>query len=507
MKRYVEIARILNAKDVIDYIERNESDLDFERNVRDRLREAIYRRFDERVLKVIESLSVIQLPIEIEVAKRFYDLDLIGELLDLGLVKRIGGSLFIDETFRDLIMRDDVDYHRKAIEYYECLEEDLDVCTEKSYHHLMAGDYEKSFELFIETANRIYGRHRCVERLIFVGEKLIGKVEEVDRLFGTLGNLYMVLRRYEEAEGYYKRVLRMYEESGDERLPGVMLNLAKLYYVKGNYGKAEDFLKDCLRISNDDEITENALLILSSLYLDLNKFEKAEGCLMDVLRIEHSKAKLEPERMGRVASILNNLGFVYSKGGNFEKAERFYKEALRIYNEINDVEGVITALNNLCSIYIANERFGEAKEILNTLKGLSEFPPDLKAKYHFLRAKILEREGNLDMAIEDYVKSGALGFLVFRNFGINAVNYMHAFDKAEEIAKRIGREELAGDIFIIKCAIGKIYFGIRRGIGEVRCGSRGKIILKALRGEDVKFDVVDELDSVVFVITRDLNVR
>ena len=518
MRDYARLARILNAEDVADYIEEAEKkvknavekgedfeiDPDFEKKVRDRLKEIISEKFDNRSLEVLKSLSVIDIPIDIEIAKKIYDLDSLKAFYDLGLIENRNGYLIIDPTLKDLIREDKEEYHRKAIKYYENLDETIETKTEKAYHYLMIKDYAKAFEHFISTANEIYGRHRCVEKLIFIGEKLVGKVKEMDRLLGTLGNLYMVLKKYREAEHYYKRVLEMYKKSGDERILGVMLNLANLYYVRGEYKKAEESLKECLSLSLDknEEITENALLILSSLYLDLNEFEKAESCLIDVLRIEHARAKKEPERLRSVASIVNNLGFVYSRSKNFEKAEKFYKEALRIYNELNDVKGVVTALNNLCSVYITTENFEKAKEILRMLENISDIPPDLKAKYHFLKAKVLERERCED-ALLHYAKAGALGFLVFRNFGMNAINYMHAFDKAEEVARKLGKEEFAGDMFVIKSVIGKVYFGVRKEIGEVECGERGKVLLRALKGEDVDVKVNDEIDSAVFVILRD----
>ena len=515
---YEKLAEVLGANDVLDYLreteervkkaidrgERIEMDLDFEKRIRERLLEVLKDKFGEG-LKVLKELAVIDLPIDLEVAKDVYDVEKIRDFIDLGLVEIRNNHIVIDSTLKDLVWENSESHHRKALEYYSHFEDNLDIMAEKAYHHVMILDYDKAFDLFMRCANEIYGRHRCIEKLIFVGEKLVGKVKEEDRILGTLGNLYMVIKKYREAEHYYNRVLKLYEEN-DRRYLGVLLNLANLHYIKGDYKKAEEELKDLIAkaYGRDEEITEKALLILSSLYMDLGDYEKAESCLMDVLRMEHSKAKRDRERMRAVASIVNNLGYVYSRAKDFEKAERFYKEALRIYNELNDINGVTTALNNLSSLYLSTQNVDKAKEMISMLERVKSMPPDLKAKYYFLKAKVLEKEGKVDDAMNYYMKAGALGFLVFRNFGTNAINYMHAFDKAEEIAKSLNLKEVAGDVFVLKSVIGKVYFGIKKQIGNVECGERGKALLKALRRENVDVEVRDEVDSAVYVMVRDL---
>lgn len=515
---YEKLARALNAVEVIDYIrkvekdvkealekgEEIEIDLDFEKKVRDKLLKALNEKFSQEGLNVLKELAVIDLPINLEIAKEIYDIDALRDFISSGLIEIRNGHIFIDETLKGLVHENVEDYHKKALEYYSRLDENLDVLAEKAYHYAMLNDYERAFDYFMKVANQIHGRHRCIDKLIFVGEKLVGKVKEEDRLLGTLGNLYMAIKKYEEAEQYYKRVLKYYDEK-DRRYLGALLNLANLHYVKGDYDKAEVELKDVLSraVERYEDITESALMILSSLYLDLGDFEKAESCLMDVLRIEYSRAKKDKERLKSVASILNNLGYVYSRAKNFDKAEKFYREALRIYNDLNDVEGFTTVLNNLSSLYISTQKVDQAKEMLKMIEKVENISPDLKAKYYFLKAKVLERERNLEDAMNYYLKAGALGFLVFRNFGMNAVNYMHSLDKAEEIAKRLNLKEVAGDIFVLKSAISKVYFGIRREIGEVHCGERGKALLKALKGEKVDVAVRDEVDSAIYVIVRD----
>jgi tetratricopeptide (TPR) repeat protein len=254
----------------------------------------------------------------------------------------------------------------------------------------------------------------------------------------------------------------------------------------------------------DEEVMGNVLTALSSLYMDLNRYEDAEKCLFDALRIEHGKSKTDKSRLLNVAGLINNLGYVYSKSGDLEKAERFYSEALKIYRSLKDVQNFTSVLNNLCSIYLNMENVEKALELLDMMKEhIKEISPDMKARFYFLSAKAFEKKGDLTSALEFYLKAGALGFLVFRNFGVNTINFMHSFDKAEEVCKTLGLKDLEGDVKIIKFCIMRKYYGVKANIKVDEYGERGRVLLKAMNGERENFEVRDEIDSVVFVLTND----
>jgi len=526
MKDYLEIAEILGLDEVKEIVKDAEKKLEelikkeevssedtkeimeLEPKLRKIVKDALKQKLSDEQLELLNSLAVLDLPILLEVAKDVYDSKTLKDLVEMGLLKQSNGYIFFPNKTLKEILEDNQkeEYHKLAVEYYERLEKNIDVLTELAYHHLKLGNYDKSFDLFISTANQIYGRHRCVEKLIAIGEKLIDKVDEKDRVIGTLGNLYFVLKKYREAEKYYKAVLEEYVKKEDSRVVGVLNNLANLYYVKGEYKKAEEMYKECLSLAmdkGDEDVMINVLTALSSLYMDLNEYEKAESCLLDALRIE-SKRKSDKPSVA-VASLLNNLGFVYSKAKDYEKAERFYKEALRIYNQLDDVKGVIAVLNNLSSIYLTTGNVDKALDVLDVIKKfLKDIPPDLKAKFYFLSAKALEKKNELKSALDYYLKAGALGFLVFRNFGINAINFMHSLDKAEELAKKLKLTDVEGDVKLMKSCILRKYYGVRTITKPEKCSERGKALLKALDGEKPSVNVRDEVDSLVFVLINDM---
>ena len=117
MRGYERLAEVLGAEDVLNYIRDVEKkvkeaiendkvieiDPDFERKVRDRLREIIEVKFNENSLNVLKSLAVLDLPIDAEVAREIYDLSALNDFIDLGLIEKKNGYLIVDEILKDLV--------------------------------------------------------------------------------------------------------------------------------------------------------------------------------------------------------------------------------------------------------------------------------------------------------------------------------------------------------------------------------------------------------------------
>ena len=68
-----------------------------------------------------------------------------------------------------------------------------------------------------------------------------------------------------------------------------------------------------------------------------------------------------------VATILNNLGTLERIESNYEQAEEIYKKALKIFKEIGDKNGMVKLLCNL-GIKSENDELISKDEILSKLK-------------------------------------------------------------------------------------------------------------------------------------------
>lgn len=82
-----------------------------------------------------------------------------------------------------------------------------------------------------------------------------------------------------------------------------------------------------------------------------------------------------------LATAYNNIGFVLAEKGNNSKALEIYHQCLRVYEAINDLDGIATSLNNIGSIYdnqddfknalIYYERYLKIREQLKEKKGIA----------------------------------------------------------------------------------------------------------------------------------------
>ncbi len=523
-KEIEEISK--EAKEMVENLDKKAEELlKVEPKLREKAKKLIESALSERAFELAKFLAVLNGDVVKEIARevyseRFDDYDgLINELISKGIVEESEFTMRMNDVAKDVLEEfEGEEHHRYAVRYYERVADSLENRAYLAYHCLKAGDLDRALDVFVKTANEIYGRHPSVEILIEVGEKLAGRIENSDekcRVLGTLGNLYLAIKKYDEAEAFYKAVLKYYAEKSKENpeyrkfVAGVLNNLGNLHFSKGETDKAEKAYTDCLKTlmeMGDEERMVPVLIALGDLFMTKEDFENAEKCFHDALRIELKKAKEDRSRLENVAMLVNNLGYIYSRKKDLEKAERFYREAIRLFGEISKdrpeaVGNLATALSNLSSLYMNAGKVEKAMEILEEIKGLwDRIPPDVRATFYMNLAKGLEKKGD-SKAAEFYLKAGALGFLVFRNYGINAVNFMHCFDKAIQL----GGEDLKGDAELIKAVILKKYYGVKSELPEIeRCGRRGEVLIKASKGERVEIEISDEVDMAVYILASEL---
>ena len=85
--------------------------------------------------------------------------------------------------------------------------------------------------------------------------------------------------------------------------------------------------------------------LLKETYLNLGKEQ------YDINTREPADAKIEEYIANNFALVLSNINTLNINLGKFNEAIKNNEEILNIYKKINDVYGIIIALNNLCSIY------------------------------------------------------------------------------------------------------------------------------------------------------------
>lgn len=121
-----------------------------------------------------------------------------------------------------------------------------------------------------------------------------------------------------------------------------------------------------------------------------------------------------------VSNILNNIGVVYWKLNNYDKALEIYTESLKIMKELENREGIVRSLNNIGLIYLTLKNYEKALEILlETLKITKEIGDtnniayclnNIGNNYWYL--------GNYDKSLEYYMESLKINEEINNKYGI-----------------------------------------------------------------------------------------
>jgi tetratricopeptide (TPR) repeat protein len=151
---------------------------------------------------------------------------------------------------------------------------------------------------------------------------------------------------------------------GDPRLAVISNNLAYVYAVLGEYGKAEKLYLRAAGIwersgAENDAKLADCLNNLATLYLETGQYTRAERLLGRTIDAHGSSLGLKHPLM---ASLFGNLGMAYSGQGKDSEAETHYLRALAIFGP--DSSGAATTLNNLGTLYMKRQRWADGRSYL-----------------------------------------------------------------------------------------------------------------------------------------------
>lgn len=113
---------------------------------------------------------------------------------------------------------------------------------------------------------------------------------------------------------------------------------------------------DLSRQMNDSIFISSGLSNLAYSYLTINETEKAEKAYKEALRI---KARVEPKRLG---VIYNGLGNVWRKRGNTDSALYYYKKALDLNTSLHLKRFYVRNYENIALIYLEKKQMKPAEE-------------------------------------------------------------------------------------------------------------------------------------------------
>lgn len=200
--------------------------------------------------------------------------------------------------------------------------------------------------------------------------------------YNNLGVAYKNQGALDKALEYYIRSLHIYETlDNKEGIATTKNNMASIYSIKGDYGQAMKYLNESHEqfvASNDEVKLVGSLNNLGNLHIDLQLYDKANQYFLQAYQLS--------EKLGQPFSDpMNNMGNVFFKQGNYQRAIENYQKALEIERKENNRLGMLNTITNIGIAYTkakqpkpATQYLDEAKALANELQAYRIIPDILK---------------------------------------------------------------------------------------------------------------------------------
>lgn len=202
-------------------------------------------------------------------------------------------------------------------------------------------------------------------------------VEHITRSLDALVLLYLLQKKYAEAELLAKEELAILEQQtpqDDSRLARALNNLSQSYVGQGKLGEAESALKRAWAIEEKDQSRSilsmsRTVQTLVGIYVPQRRYKEADN-LLNRLRMIKEQIPGTPE--SEIAEDLDLLALVYWSEGKNVEAEKLFKQAIAIYQGSQSLElGLVSSLENYAVFLRATHRDKEAANIdkqVNSIK-------------------------------------------------------------------------------------------------------------------------------------------
>lgn len=198
-------------------------------------------------------------------------------------------------------------------------------------------------------------------------------------IYEKLGDTYKQLNLVQEGIKAYSKALNQ----GNDKNLAILSKLAHLYYVAGDYKKAEEYNRKIISLAPGSSDARHAYIQLGNILDDVQRYEQA-------VEMYRKAANLDPT--DEIPWI--NMALSHQKNNSYGKAIKAYKRAISI-NPDNP-----KARMGLGRLYESQGYLDEAlDEYIHLLQVKKDYPPA-----HFEIAKLYQRKDKRKEAIDGYKK-------------------------------------------------------------------------------------------------------
>ena len=200
--------------------------------------------------------------------------------------------------------------------------------------------------------------------------------------YNNLGVAYRSQGALDKALEYYITSMKAYETlDNKEGIATTKNNIATIYSIKGDYGQAMKYLEEShaqfVQLKDEVRIV-GSLNNLGNLHIDLQLYEKA-------MRYFSESYQLSAKLGQPFSDPMNNMGNVFFRQGNYQRAIEHYMKALDVEKSSNNKLGMLNTLTNIGIAYTkakqplpAQQYLTEAEKLARELQAYSFIPSILK---------------------------------------------------------------------------------------------------------------------------------
>jgi len=433
------------------------------------------------ILAILKDYANVSIIVNVSKMKKNKMLEAIRELKQKGFItETASGIIFTNSIYKDVIFGVIKDDEKKEIyssiaNYLE--EANLAKIDELAEYFYLSGNLEKanyyskkvievmkkSFNYstalkYIDIAlNSLKDDNEKIKLLIDKAETLLylGKSQEAEGILNSIidmtgdkGLLIQIFEKlglslsfqfsFEKALEVYKKGLSLSEElKNNEMKSRFYLAMGDLYLKKGDIERAEEYINETLKYSENPEVLTRAYNILNNISFIKCDYEKGKKYIEQGLSIAVNKYPyLE-------AALWGNLGAISHSTGDFTNALIYYEKSLSIHKKIENKRGMGITYGNLG---LLNADIYKYKDAIN---------------YYLKAAEIGKEAGLYDLYAWALQGVG----LVYRNVGVYSKSLEYLEKSAKEFEKINIKTYYTGvlkDMGSLLCLLGEYREGIEK---------------------------------------------
>jgi tetratricopeptide (TPR) repeat protein len=262
----------------------------------------------------------------------------------------------------------------------------------QSVDSLMAVLDTARLERKVKTLNELFRAYQQSDPVKAIGytREALNLASEIDdrrgmaAAYNNLGVAYRNQGALDKALQYYMKALRIFEQlNNKEGIASTKSNIATIYSIKKDYALALKYFNEAHSLFielNDKQKIIASLNNLGNINSDMQLQEKA-------LKYYSEAWQLSLEAGKPFADPLVNMGNVYFRQGNYQRAIEFYLKALELERNQNNRLGMLGIITNIGIAFTragqpaaAQTYLNEAESMCHELNAYATYPDILRSK-------------------------------------------------------------------------------------------------------------------------------